>query len=345
VSGTTTGITRARYTIQYRRGSRFRLRARMEPAPRSQQVFDYQQRWSLYARWQTRERTWLEAEGQTLRCGELAGRICEPDPTLRMSLGQELRGPMAGWRLIGYAQQGARGDLSSGLRLAHDLTVRSPFSSRGARLSGAIEAGNGVRVPPGVRLYLDDRRIVASADGGFDFGRVRPGEYALRLEERDLGLSLMTDRPLPLAVRVVGSQQDPVVIRLVKAGAASGRVLLEAGPHPDRGSVAATAESRWEGKEGVAIHLQHQLWPEIKATALSGPDGSWNISRMLPGPWKIWVHRADVPADRELASYSEPVIVDIREGTTEQLAPVEMRWRRRSRQLVSGAPITLKSGF
>jgi len=171
---------------------------------------------------------------------------------------------------------------------------------------------------------------------------MRPGDYTLRIEERDLGLSLMVDRPLPLAVRVTGSQQEPVSIRLVRAGAASGSVLIEAGPHPDRGVAPATLETRWEGKEGIAIHMQHRLWPEVRAVAISGSDGSFAVSRMLPGPWKIWVHYSDLPKERELTTYIEPVVVHIHQGATESLAPIRIGWRRRSRQFITGAPLSLE---
>ncbi len=340
-AGRRTTLSRASYTLRYRPGERWLLQARLQPAPQAEEIFDFKQRWIFLSRWQAGSRRWVEVEGQQLRCGQLAGGACETEPTLRLSVGQALRGPLAGWRLIGFAQRlGGSQEVTAGLRLIRGLTVAPSFLRRGAEIVGTLRMPENSRSPEGIRVSLGERTAFADSNGVFRFAGVPPGEHLLLTNRGDLGLSLVPEHPLPVSIRLAGREPQQVDLRLVRPGRIEGPVLIEEGPRT--GPSSSNDEPLvWEPFQGLGVHFQHTRWPHLHEVAVSDRDGRFSVVNLLPGPWRVSVHEADVPRGNEVVWNEGEVVVDVVGGETVVLDPISVIWPVRTQTLQEVPPLTI----
>ena len=279
-SGRSETVVRTRYALRYRPSTKWAVEARFQPAPRGEEVFDSSDRWTLLSRWQTGTRSWLEFEGEKFTCGRLADSHCETEPSLRVSLGQMLQGRREGWRLLGFLQRrGGQEDITTGIKLARNLEIGSPFRRSKSRVSGTLQTSEGSPGPAGVRVYLGTKTAVTNPEGKFQFGSMPRGEYDLRVEPQDLGLSLMVDPSSPLSVRVSGTEPVDVSLPLVPPGRIKGQVLIERRLHSQTAAYAARGN-----RSGAATEKADPCPPRHRAGSRLAPGPAPDARKNIP--WK-----------------------------------------------------------
>ncbi|MCH7493295.1 hypothetical protein IIA16_01075, partial [bacterium] len=165
-AGVDENLLDAEYSLRYRPSNTLQVTARLAPAPRSNAVFAYRDRWSLESRWQFADRSWFEVAGQGLRCGPASGPACEDEPTYRVALGTGLRGRLADWSVTGYAQRsGGNNEVVAGIQLGRAVSLPSPMGLRMGRVEGWLRLADGTVGPAAVRIRLNGHETVTGPGG------------------------------------------------------------------------------------------------------------------------------------------------------------------------------------
>ena len=233
-------------------------------------------------------------------------------------------------------QQGERG-VTAGLRLRRDLSLRSPFGGNFSEVLGEVLLPDGVAVPTGATVYVGDKAARIDPNGRFRLARVPPGEHLVSIDQRALGVGLVTSPARTVGVWSEERRPTRVSLRLLEPGRVEGRVLVES----STGQQGETAEPTVDPFGGLAVHFQHARWPELHQIAVTGPDGGLVLARLLPGRWRVWPDSGDVPPTLELVGPSREIVIDVAEGQTVRLEPFLLRRRQRPESLHETPTLTL----
>ncbi len=91
----------------------------------------------------------------------------------------------------------------------------------------------------------------------------------------------------------------------------------------------------------MGVHFQHTRWPHLHEVAVSDRDGRFSVVNLLPGPWRVSVHEADVPRGNEVVWNEGEVVVDVVGGETVVLDPISVIWPVRTQTLQEVPPLTI----
>ena len=129
-----------------------------------------------------------------------------------------------------------------------------------------------------------------------------------------------------------------VAVRLETPGRLQGGVLVV----PDTGP-AGPGEVASESPDlgGLIIHAQHGRWPELHVIAITAEDGTFSLSGLLPGAWRVWLEKADVPEGLEVAAGGGEEWAEVAAGALTSLEPIPLLQRTRPRSLRKSPPLSI----
>ncbi|MBC8514472.1 carboxypeptidase regulatory-like domain-containing protein [bacterium] len=388
--GGTQRVIRPRFSMRYAPHPKWYLQVRVDPDPRGDESFVFKRDWSLLSRWQMSDESWFQVEGQALTCGGLADDICQERPQTRISLGRDLGGSLAEWRLTGYAiTRGSGQEIVGGVQLARSLSLPSPFGSGGG-LVGRLVSEEG-ELFEGVPISLGERTTLTDKQGAFSFEGVSPGDYDLDVDTKGLGLSWTINHPLPLSVRITPGDDLSIDVPVVRPGRINGRVLVVAGPPPQstefrRGVLQGTGNGnghtngykndiyeecslgyvpspgRTNGNasgagangvgggngwgclvpvSGIALHFRHGAWEDLHFVVITNQEGMYEVGGLLPGIWRVTVHKGDIPVGKRLKWNGPEMVVEVAEGGVITLKDAHLVWFHKPESLELVEPINL----
>ncbi len=333
-------VTRPAYRFNYRPNERWLLRGEFVPELQVQEIFDFRQRWSFLARWRSEGGTWIDASGQQLDCGPLADLRCSDEPALRMSFGGRLGSARSNWQMVGFAHRRGDSDFVAGVRMRRDVVLRSPFGrSRGVVL-GRILVPEGVPVPAGATVSVGGKTARVDTRGRFRVVGLTPGDYSLSLDKSALGVSLVAVPESSVSVREAGEPTE-ASLHLHRAGSIEGSVVARVAAAAGGGS---DGETRPIG--ALSVHLEHQRWPQLWHVGVTNSDGSFTVSGLTPGRWRVWLSPHEVPKGFALPGEAEKgIMVQLSGGEVVAMDPIVLSRRERPRALRTAPTLVFDGGF
>lgn len=206
----------------------------------------------------------------------------------------------------------ARYDERLELKVRRTWEVATPAG--GGRVEGVVRDTSG-RPVPGVAVRLGPYRAYSDARGGFSFGGVPAGAYALRIEESGAPAHATPVGP-PVTLAVDGRSRESTELLLAPLATIRGHVYV------DRDGD-GTRDPR-EGVSGVVLVLDEE------ATA-SSSDGSFAFHNVAPGEHDLRLPTDHLPSDLAAAGPSE-LRLGLPPGRS--LAALDLRLVERSRPIV-----------
>jgi hypothetical protein len=156
-----------------------------------------------------------------------------------------------------------------------------------------------------VVLAMNGRTAVTDADGRFKFPALSPGNYSLSINRDTIGLTMVTDKTMPMVVNVQTGKDTEVEIGVVNAANLSGTVVLVT-PQENGGdnlilgsdgqAYLAGAQTKKQESGGIAnILLELSCGDEVMRRATDS-HGEFLFESLRPGMWHLKVLDYNIPS-------------------------------------------------
>lgn len=165
-------------------------------------------------------------------------------------------------------------------------------------LKGRIVNSNNEPIQ-GVKVELLNKTDLTNKNGEFTFNSVRPGIFAITLDNKEFDINEILSIPSPVKVEIIENQQTFVNLRMVKASKLSGKFTLE--------STEQTIQKNPESLENIIVEIKNELW-EYRITTNS--DGDFTFPLCVPGTWTLKVYTNSLPDGFETEKFESTVVLE-----------------------------------
>ena len=190
-------------------------------------------------------------------------------------------------------------------------------------------------------LRLNGATAVSDRNGNYDFPAVRPGNYYLAVDRRNIGIEKVPNQKMPRAVAITGGRDTRADIGFVRGATLAGRVALyrhgdgEVGPLVARDGgdgrdarLPASAGGRRPklveagGVPNVVVELSDGS--EV-LRCMTDANGRFNFGGLRPGKWALKAHGSALPDHHHLAPQEIDVTLAPQQAETVLLRVVPTR--------------------
>lgn len=165
-------------------------------------------------------------------------------------------------------------------------------------VKGSVFA-NGDRNEPieNIALSIEGRKVSTDRDGNFVFPKLRPGTYALRVEQMTIGAGYITDVPNPLMIEVVGGEQTVVDFKVVRSVSISGNVAYQ-----KNGNGNGLRNGNGHNVNRLILEISNgQVVQRVETDGY----GNFQFSDALPGTWTLKLYEAGVTRGYEATTWEQ----------------------------------------
>ncbi len=229
-----------------------------------------------------------------------------------------------------FQRQTSKADFSASLTYSLKIGVPLKKYKELGSVRGRLLSNNGEPIQ-GTVVFLGGQNALTREDGEFLFNNLKPGEYSLLIDRKQLDMNDILDVKLPVMVTVRHAEESFVPLTVVKASRVRGKI-----------SVASQGNGTGNRNENMPSvgNIVLELGNETGITrVLSNDNGTFEFSAVRPGSWTLTVHRNNI--DPRYVPKQEKFDLELREGDIQQ---IEVVIQPRARNIIfSSTPVVVNA--
>jgi hypothetical protein len=229
-----------------------------------------------------------------------------------------------------FQRQTSKADFSASITYSLKLGVPLKKYKELGSVRGRLVRNNGEPIT-GTVVYLGGQSALTREDGGFLFNNLKPGEYALLVDRKQLDMNDILDQNLPVLVDVRHAEETYVPLTVVKSSRVRGKIIVAA-----QGNGTGSRDGNMPALGNIVLELGNETG---NTRVLSNDNGTFEFSAIRPGSWTLTVHRNNI--DPRYVPKQEKFDLELREG---DLQEIEVVLQPRARNIIfSSTPVVVNA--